>query len=198
MTGGPVEWQARYVGGLQVRAVAMHISWRLWMGAPGGPEFHLGWQGLHCPHVEPPLAITSHRTWQLTLSSSSTSMTPSRISTWKERRNGRQSASLATVSSSVNSKSIVVKGRGVQAAAADATARRRLWNLKRASIPAGRNTNHGAGQWRNQSTASLRTHGRFHGRLKRFIDHTCLSKVRGQTSVCFSEVRCSLKMRVFI
>ena len=47
-------------GGIQVRAVAMHISWRVWMvGSRGGGQScnHLGWRGPPWPPVEPPLRL---------------------------------------------------------------------------------------------------------------------------------------------
>ena len=45
MTGGPVGWQAKYVGPTGTDRIAMHISWSVYMGWGGGAgraEFHSG------------------------------------------------------------------------------------------------------------------------------------------------------------
>jgi len=46
---GAVGWQARYVGGLQVLAVAMHISWRVGMGGRRGARVSSGVARAPCP-----------------------------------------------------------------------------------------------------------------------------------------------------
>jgi len=54
--GSSLWWLGGQWGGKQgmrgprgIRAVAIHISWRVWMGAAGGPEFHLGWHAAPGP-----------------------------------------------------------------------------------------------------------------------------------------------------